>query len=82
MKTLTVKFCIELDSATIESDEYGYEYSEHDNDYPYKVDDIEYNENDFLNIVSYEDVLGQMENDKIEWVFSTLSIRHQIISNE
>jgi len=82
MKTLTVKFCIELDSDTIESDEYEYEYSEHDNDYPYKVDDVEYNENDFLNIVSYEDVLKQMENDKIEWVFNTLSIRHQIISNE
>ena len=68
MKTLTVKFIIDLGDETIESDEREYEY--------YGGDEFDEANTD------YEDVLEEIEYDKIAWVFNTVSIRHEIISNK
>jgi nuclear transport factor 2 (NTF2) superfamily protein len=63
MKTEIYKFIIELpDGEEIISDEYEYEWKDDDaNDY----DNYRYNE-----------MLDQMEMDKMAFVFNNLSIRH------
>ena len=72
MKTENYRFIIELpDGEEIISDEYEYEYLEHG----------EIESNDYCDVLydSHEDMLEQMENDKIEFVFNSLSIRHKKI---
>ena len=54
--------------------EYGDDIIESDeHEYEYEGDDP----NNY-----YEDALEEMENDKIAWVFNTINIRHEIISNK
>jgi len=73
MKTKIYKFIIELpDGNEITSDEYEYEYC----DNKQEEEDLY---KDGIIAITYDDVSEEIENDKIAWVFNTLSIRHEEI---